>query len=305
MLQVIVIGGQTGTGKSDLAVSVALLLKKYNINSEIISADSRQVYTGGDLISAKISQKEMHGVPHHMLSITNMKKDYNVADYKKTATKIIKQIHAKKSVPIICGGTGLYIDNLIYKKTIPEVLPNLVLRAKLEKQSTEELFKILQKKDPTRAKNIDSKNKRRLIRALEIIEELGSVPDETNPELLYKTLFIGLTLPKDILEEKIVKRTNTRMKLGMQKEIQALHESGLSYDRLQSFGMEYKWLSLLAQKLITKDECTAGINKDTMAYAKRQMTWFKKNKDIIWLDMSSPKQSKDKAKKIVLDFLSA
>jgi tRNA dimethylallyltransferase len=303
MSKVIVIGGQTASGKSDLAVCVALLLKKHGINSEIISADSRQVYIGGDKISAKISTKDMNGIPHHMLNISSMKKDYNVADYKKVATKIIKDLHKKNIVPIICGGTGLYIDNLIYKKTIPEVLPNPTLRAKLEKLTAEDLFSMLEKKDPIRAKNIDAKNKRRLIRALEIIAELGYVPEEEKPELLYKTLFIGLTLPKEILELKIVKRTNTRMKLGMLKEIQTLHESGLSYDRLQSFGMEYKWLSLYAQKLITKEECISGINKDTMAYAKRQMTWFKKNKDIVWLNMSNPKESGNTTKKMVLDFL--
>lgn len=305
MQRVLVIGGQTAAGKSNLAVCIALLLKKHGIDSEIISADSRQVYIGGDLISAKISTKDMNNIPHHMLSITSMKKDYNVADYKKSVTKIIKDLHKKNIVPIICGGTGMYIDNLIYKKTIPEVLPNPELREKLEKLSCDQLFKILKGKDPARAQNIDSKNKRRLIRALEIIESLGYVPEEEKPELLYKTVFIGLTMPKEILEKKIVKRTNMRMKQGMLKEITYLHDSGISYDRLQSFGMEYKWLSLYAQKLITKEECIDGINKDTMAYAKRQMTWFKKNPDIKWLDMSNALASGKIAKKMVLDFLSA
>lgn len=303
MSKVIVIGGQTASGKSDLAVCVALLLKQHGVNSEIISADSRQVYIGGDKISAKITDEEMQGIPHHMLNVSNMKKDYNVADYKKSATKIIKDLHKKNIIPIICGGTGLYIDNLIYKKTIPEVLPNPELREKLEKLSCDELFKILKVKDPARAQNIDTKNKRRLIRALEIIEELGFVPEEEKPELLYKTLFIGLTLPKELLAERIVKRTNARMKLGMQQEIIDLHDSGISYDRLQSFGMEYKWLSLYAQKLVSKTDCTAGINKDTIAYAKRQMTWFKKNKDVVWLDMSNPKESTKIAEELVLNFI--
>lgn len=304
MKKCVVICGQTATGKSDLAVSLALYLQKHQIKSEIISADSRQVYIGGDTISAKISTKDMYGIPHHMLSIANMKNDYSVADYKKSASKIIKQIHSKQSIPIICGGTGLYIDNLVYKKTIPEVVPNLDLRSQLEKMSTEELYKILIQKDKARAETIDSKNKRRLIRALEIIEELGHVPEETHPKLIYDTLFIGLTIPKEILKVKIEKRTNKRLKLGMLKEIKLLHDSGISYERLQTFGMEYKWLSLYIQKKITKEECINGINKDTISYAKRQMTWFKKNPNITWLNMQNSNESGKIAKKMLMDFLS-
>lgn len=301
----IVICGQTATGKSDLVVALALELKKRKIQAEIISADSRQVYTGFDKTSAKITQKEMHGIPHHMLSVASPKKDYTVADYKKEASKIIKKLHKGNIIPIICGGTGLYIDNLVFKKTIPEVLPNPKLRTKLEKLTTEELLKILKKKDPVRAKTIDTKNKRRIIRALEIIEELGYVPEEEKPKLLYNTLFIGLTLPKEILEDRVQKRTVKRMKSGMIKELQDLHtQTKLSYERLEKFGMEYRWLSLYLQNNISKEECIEGINKDTLAYAKRQVTWFKKNPNVIWLNMENKKESKVVAKKLVFDFLS-
>ncbi len=300
----IVICGQTATGKSDLAVLIACQLKKRKIKAEIISADSRQVYTGFDKTSAKITTTEMRGIPHHMLSVTSPKKDYSVADYKKEASTIIKKLHKENIIPIICGGTGLYIDNLVFKKTIPEVLPNPKLRTELEKLTTEELFTLLNKKDPARAKTIDSKNKRRIIRALEIIEELGSVPIEEKPELLYNTLFIGLTLPKEILEDRVQKRTIKRMKSGMVKEVYDLHtKTKLSYERLEKFGMEYKWLSLYSQKNISKEECIDGINKDTLAYAKRQVTWFKKNPNVIWLSMEDKKESEVTAKKMVFDFL--
>ncbi len=304
MNKCIVVCGQTGAGKSDLAVSLAMYLQKHGINAEIISADSRQVYTGFDITSAKITTTEMHGVTHHMLSIANPNTDYTVADYKKSASKIIEDLHNKNIIPIICGGTGLYIDNLVYKQTIPEVEPNTELRADLEKLTAPELFELLQKKDPARAQNIDSKNKRRLIRALEIINELGTVPESMEPVLNYETLFIGLKLPTETLKEKITKRTNKRMP-HMVKEIKDLYNSGLSYERLYSFGMEYKWLSEYAQNKINETACINGINQDTIKYAKRQMTWFKRNKLINWLDMSNPKESTKTAEKLVLDFLSS
>jgi tRNA dimethylallyltransferase len=305
MQKCIVICGQTGTGKSDLAVEIALFLKKNGVNSEIISADSRQVYTGFDVTSAKITTKEMFGVHHHMLSVTNPKKDYSVNKYKKEVTKIIKKLGKNKTLPIICGGTGLYIDNVVYKQTIPEVKPNTKLRNELDKLTTLELFNLLKNKDPKRAENIDSKNKRRLIRALEIIEELGTVPETIEPKLIYDTLFIGLVLPSDNLKERISERTNKRIKKGMLEEIKSLHNSGLSYDRLISFGMEYKWLTLYIQNKITKEECITRLNQDTFKYAKRQITWFKKNKLIHWLDTSQPKESQKSAIKMTMDFLSS
>lgn len=306
MQKCIVIAGQTGSGKSALAIHIALLLKKSGITSEIISADSRQVYSGFDLSSAKITETEMQGIKHHMLSIADPAYDYTVADYKKDAQIIIAGLHQKNSIPIICGGTGLYIDNLIYEKTIPEVPPNPLLREKLEKLSTEELYTILKKKDPDRAQNIDSKNKRRLIRALEIIEAIGKIPAQSSLLPIYETLYIGLMLPKEKLEKIISKRTKNRIQAGMIQEIESLHTSkNLSYERLASFGMEYKWISLYLQKKITKKDCIAGINKDTLAYAKRQMTWFKKNRDIYWVSMDNKKKAYNETEKLALDFLSS
>ena len=161
--KIIVILGPTASGKSGLAVKLA---KK--IDGEIISADSRQVYKGMDIGTGKIIKKEMFGIPHYLLDIKNPKKQFTVMEFKKLAEKKIAEILKKKKIPIICGGTGFYINSVVDDIDFPEIKPDKKLRKELEKKPTEELFKILKKLNPTRAKNIDSKNKRRLIRAIEI-----------------------------------------------------------------------------------------------------------------------------------------
>ena len=169
--KIIVILGPTASGKSALAVKIA---KK--INGEIISADSRQVYKGLDIGTGKITRKEMGGVPHYCLDVVSPKKIFTVADFKKCAEKAIEKIFAKNKIPIIVGGTGLYIQAVVDNIVLPEVKPNWRLRKELEKKTTEEMFKMLKKLDPERAKNIDAKNPRRLIRAIEITKEIGKMP---------------------------------------------------------------------------------------------------------------------------------
>ena len=175
MRKVIVILGQTATGKSALAVKIA---KK--INGEIISADSRQIYKGLDIGTGKITKKEMRGVPHHLLDVANPKKKFSVAEYQKLANSAIAEIITKGKTPIICGGTGFYIDAITKGIIFPEVPPNAKLRKTLEKKSTEQLFDMLKNFDKSRARNIKEKkeqnNKVRLIRAIEIAKALGKVP---------------------------------------------------------------------------------------------------------------------------------
>ncbi|MEK7612980.1 MAG: tRNA (adenosine(37)-N6)-dimethylallyltransferase MiaA, partial [Patescibacteria group bacterium] len=168
MKKVLVIVGPTASGKSGLAVRLA---KKFK--GEIISVDSRQVYKGLDIGTGKITKKEMKGVPHYLLDVANPKKQFSVSQYKKFADKIVRYIVLENRLPIIVGGTGFYIDTLAGKFSLPDVPPNKLLRRKLEKFDTEELFKMLKKKDPARAKTIDRHNKVRLIRALEIVNALG------------------------------------------------------------------------------------------------------------------------------------
>ena len=267
--KVIVILGQTATGKSDLAVKIA---KK--LNGEIISADSRQVYKGLSIGTGKITKKEMHEIPHHLLDVVSPKYKFTVAEYKKLAEEKIKEIIARGNTPIICGGTGFYIDAITKGIIFPEVPPNKKLRKSLEKKSVSELFKILKHIDARRAKNIDRNNKVRLIRAIEIVKVLGKVPLLNNKKSNYKFIKIGLFLPADVLKEKVEKRIAKMFKNGLLNEIKKLKKSGVSDKRLKKFGFEY--FNPTKEKIIT----------ETIKYAKRQMTWFKKDKEIIWFDAS-------------------
>ncbi len=304
--KVIIILGQTSTGKSDFAVQIA-----QKIDGEIISADSRQVYKGMNLGTGKITKKEMSGIPHHLLDIVNPKKVFSVNDYKKLANKKIKDILARGKIPIICGGTGFYIDAVVNKTILPEVEPNLELRKNLSKKSKEQLFEMLKKLDPARAKTIDKNNPIRLIRAIEIAKALGSVPllrqglkSSHNSDLLldYDIIKIGLTLPNEILKKKIYTRLIARIKKGMLREIKNLHNSGVSWKRMNDLGLEYRYSAMYLQNKITKKEMIQKINTETWHYAKRQMTWFKRDKDIVWLDIRKINQ-KSIALKDVKNFL--
>lgn len=269
MQKVIVILGQTATGKSNLAVKIA---KK--VNGEIISADSRQVYKNLDIGTGKIKKVEMKGVLHHLLDVANPKKKFTVAEYKKLAEEKIREIISRGKVPIICGGTGFYIDAITKGIVFPEVPPNLKLRKVLEKKSAPELLKILIKLDKARAKNIDTQNKVRLIRAIEIAKALGKVPKIKEVKPLYKFMKIGLYLPTDKLEKKVEKRVSNMFKAGLLNEIKNLNKLGISDKRLKEFGFEY--FKPTKEKVIL----------ETIRYAKRQMTWFKRDKQIRWFDAS-------------------
>ncbi len=270
-IPVIAIVGPTAIGKSNFAVSVA---KK--IGGEIISADSRQVYKGMDIGTGKITKKEMRGVPHYMLDIANPKRRINVADFTKLAHKIILNIHDRGKVPIVCGGTGFYVQELLFPSNLPEVPANKKLRAKLSKLSAEKLFSMLKKKDLRRAKEIDPKNKVRLIRALEIIGVLGKVPKRKSVSSPYDVLIIELDAPIDFIKKKIHLRLQKRIKLGLINEGRKLLKTGLTHKEMESFGLEYKWLSLLLQNKITKKEFETGLENEIIQYARRQKTWFKK-----------------------------
>lgn len=296
--KIIVVLGPTASGKSELAVKIALRLnsgqakKIYSINgAEIISADSRQVYKGLDIGSGKITKKEMQGVPHYLLDVASPKKVFTVSQYQKLARKAIKKIINKNKVPIICGGTGLYIDSIIYNLQFPNVPPQPKLRRKLEKISTEKLFERLQKLDPQRAKNIDRHNRRRLIRALEICLITGKpIPVNISAESAYSIsdksasiLKIGVKKSPEELKKIIKKRLYRRLKIGMLKEVENLHEKGLSWKRLDDLGLEYRYISRYLRDLISKKEMEELILKESYKYAKRQMTWFQRDKNIFWI----------------------
>lgn len=280
MKKVIVILGQTATGKSNLAVRIA---KAHN--GEIISADSRQIYKGLDIGTGKIAEREMKGIPHHLLDVANPKKQFTVAEYKLLADEKITDILSRGKTPIICGGTGFYIDAVTKGVVLPEVPPNVKLRKILNRKSTESLFTILKKIDSSRAKSIDRKNKVRLVRAIEIAKALGKVPSLVENEPKYKFIKIGLYLPQDKLKKKVEKRVKGMFKDGLLKEINKLKKAKLTDKRLQELGFEY--FEPTEEKVINQ----------TLKYAKRQVTWFKRDKKIKWFEAS------DNSSKQILTYL--
>lgn len=270
MEKLIVVCGPTATGKSDYAVELA---KK--IGGEIISADSRQVYKSLDIGSGKITAREMKRIPHYLLDVAKPKRTFTVAQYKRLADKAIKTILKKGKTPIITGGTGFYIDAVVFDQEFPKVKPDKTLRKQLSLKSPAELFEQLESLDPDRALGIDRHNKVRLIRAIEIATALGSVP-KINREQKYDIEWHYLDFPDDVLKKRIHDRLVKRMKTGMVKEVQNLREEGVSWKRLESLGLEYRYLALYLQGKLSKPEMLSQLEFAIWHYAKRQRTWFKK-----------------------------
>lgn len=282
--KVLIIVGPTSSGKSALAASLA---RKFN--GEVISADSRQVYRGLDIGTGKITRHEMKGVSHHLLDIVSPRKLFSAHDFVEHAKRAVTNISRRGKLPIITGGTGYYIDALVGRIVLPNVAPNIKLRARLEKKSAVQLYAILKKRDPRRAKTIEPEHKRRLIRALEIAEALGKNP---TPEISerYDALWIGLAVPANELRRKIDRRLFARMKIGMVAEGRRLHAppagGGLSYKRMEALGLEYRSLARFLQKKITRAELVDEMRRANQNYARKQIAYWKRNPDIRWLDPS-------------------
>ncbi|TSC91212.1 MAG: hypothetical protein CEN90_594 [Parcubacteria group bacterium Licking1014_17] len=310
--KLLVLLGPTASGKSGLAMEIA---RKFN--GEIISADSRQVYRGMDIGTGKITKKEMRGVLHHLLDVASPKTDFNVSKFVPLAEKAIEKIIALRlapplrhaqgglaqgkqlapKVPIVCGGTGFWIDTLVFGLKIPEVKPDLKLRAKLENLNAEKLFEKLQRLDPRRAKTIDKNNKRRLIRALEIIIKSGKKVPVISYKPKYNCLFIGIKKSRVELDKLIERRLYRRLNQGMVAEVKKLHKSGISWKKMDNFGLEYRYISRYLAGKISRQEMIKRLATEIKKYAKRQMTWFKRNKDIHWI------KNKTEASKIIRFFL--
>ncbi|MEK7121193.1 MAG: tRNA (adenosine(37)-N6)-dimethylallyltransferase MiaA, partial [Patescibacteria group bacterium] len=316
--KIIVIVGPTASGKSDLGIFLARKISAIGgptsgwRGAEIISVDSRQVYRGMDIGTGKVKKNSIKykvlsikgrrkdseyysdNIRHHLIDVVSPKKVFTVSDFKKLGQKAINDIQCRYKVPIIVGGTGFYIDALVYDLNFPQVPPNNLLRFNLNRITAEQLFNKLKKLDPQRAKTIDPHNKRRLIRALEIIDSIGKVPAlNTKYEMLntkYDVLWIGLK-PKN-LEKRIKLRLDKRLKQGMVREVKNLIISGVSRKRLYDFGLEYRQVSeyLASKKFKVKSEKNFKnseyykiLLRDIVKYSKRQMTWFKRNKEIHWV----------------------
>lgn len=301
--KIIVILGPTSGGKTKLAVWLA-----QKFNGEIVSADSRQVYcgmdvgTGKDLKEYKIGKKKIN---YYLIDIVSPKTEFNLAKYQKLAYGAIDDILSRGKRPIIAGGSGLYIQAVVNNYQLSAVKPDKKLRAKLEKMTAEKLFAILKKIDLKKAKSLNEsewKNKRRLIRHIEI----ARMPANKSPLPLfvkeggierYNLLLLGLTFPKEILEERIYKRLVERLeKENMIGEVKRLRKEGISWKRLEGFGLEYKYVSLYLRGKLGYDEMVNLLNIAIRQFAKRQMTWFKRDKRIKWV------KSKQEARELVKNF---
>ncbi len=275
--KLLVIVGPTSSGKSALAVELA---RKFS--GEVISADSRQVYRGLNIGTGKITAREMRGVRHHLLDVASPKQVFTAHDFMMKARGAISSISRRDRFPIVAGGTGFYIDALLDRVILPDVPADPAFRRLHEDASAAELFRILRKIDHDRAGTIDPHNKPRLIRALEIARALGKAPRTPEDGPLYEALWIGLDLPKEELDKKIDARLKTRMKQGMLAEARRLHAGGLSYARMEALGLEYRSMARLLQKKVTREQMTDELSRAIKQYAKRQRTYWQRNKEIRW-----------------------
>lgn len=287
MKKAVFITGPTSSGKSDLAVYLA---KKFD--GEVINADSRQVYKFLDWGSGKITQEEMKGVKHHLLSIASPRKNYSLARWLKDAYKALNEITKKGKIPIFCGGTVLYLKALKEGWKIPEVKPDYKLRRKLEKLSKEELIEEIKKINPLALENLDLNNKRRLIRRLEIILKIGKIePLKKEPRL--NLLILAVLRPWEELEKRIEERLEKRIPFIIE-EIKKLRKIGLSFKRIISFGLEYDWFGRYVLGEISLEEAKRGCLLETKRFAKKQIRELKKIKEIVWI--KSEKEAEEKVR---------
>ena len=293
-LVIIVVLGPTASGKSDLAMHLA---QKYN--GEVISADSRQVYRGMDIGTGKVTKKEMGGIPHHLLDVASPRKNFDVVQWKKKADKTVRDIAKRGKLPIVCGGTGLYIKALVENIEYPDAPQNWKLRKVLEKKTTKQLFVMLKKLDPARAKTIDPHNPRRLIRAIEIVKHTGKAVPKKNITPQYDALLLGITKTDAELKKRIRARLLARIKKGMIAEVKKLHDHGVSWKRMEELGLEYKYIALFLQKKMDKKTMIETLETKIGQYAKRQMTWFRATPHVQWIT------SEKKAKTALRAFLRA
>ncbi len=274
----IIILGPTASGKSALAIEIAR-----KVGGEIISVDSRQVYRGMDIGSGKVSKAEQKQAKHHLIDVVDPNTDYNVTDFLRDALVAETAIRKASKIPIFCGGTGFWIQAYMEHQSFPGVKPNPELREKLREHSVDELFAMVEAKDPRRALTIDRKNPLRLIRALEIIEVLGAVPEANHVKIKNEDYTIlALNPDKKQLEIKIRNRLKERFKLGMVKEIETLVKSGVSFKRLEALGLEYKYIAIFLQKKMRRNDMEVELLREILRYVKRQMTWLRRMETQGW-----------------------
>jgi len=291
-LPLIVILGPNASGKTSFSIKLA---KKFN--GQIVSADSRQVYKGMDIGTGKASKSEQKQVKHYLLDVVSPKEEFNVSHFKKQALQAIKKIHHKNKLPFLVGGTGFWIQAIVDNIDFPAVKPNKILRRKLSKKTTKQLLQLLKKLDQKRAKTIDQNNPYRLIRAIEIIKATKKPIPSLKKKPLFNTLILGITHPQKKLYQLIDQRLKKRFKQGMISEIKKLHKQGVSWQKMYNLGLEYRYLGQYLQSKLKRQEMEEQLKNAIHHYAKRQMTWFIRDKRIHWV------KNQRQAEKLIKKFL--
>jgi len=282
----VAIVGTNASGKSALGVAVAL-----RFGGEIISADSRQVYRGLDIGTGKLTRGEMQGIRHHLIDVMDLETRYSVADFQKSAYGLIGEITARGRLPIIVGGTGLYVRSVVDGYQLTRAQPDLALRDRLERLTDDELHQRLTELAPDAAKTIDPRNRRRIIRAVEIREQgfVFKTSHVNAPQYMFCQL--GLTWPRDVLRERIRCRLRTRLDEGMIGEVRNLLDEGVSFSRLDALGLEYRFVArFLRGEYATEEELFDELSRAIYRFAMRQLAWFRRDKSIIWLDHAKDHQ---------------
>ena len=291
MKKFIVITGPTATGKTTVSVSLAKCL-----DSEVISADSMQIYKGMDIGTAKVTNCEKQGVKHHFIDVVNPNEHYSVAVFQRDAFAVIDELNEKRLVPIVAGGTGLYINSLVYKLDFSKVKANEKVRQKFldmaDDKSVQYLYNELEKKDPVYAGIIAKQDKRRIIRRLEVLEAGGDTDyDFRRHNEDYEIIIIGLTMPRDVLYSRVNERVDTMVDAGLLQEVKTQYETYGMTTALKAIG--YKEIIGHLNGEYDLGEAVRLVKRNSRRLAKRQLTWFKKDERIKWFDVIGKKSIED------------
>lgn len=284
----LVLIGPTAVGKTKLSIELA---KRFN--GEIISGDSMQIYRGMDIGTAKIRSDEMEGIPHHLIDIKDPSESFSVAEFQELVREKISEIAGRGKLPMIVGGTGLYIQSVIYDYHFSDAPADETFRSMLEQRAIdigyEAMYQELLQIDPKAAENIHPNNIRRVIRALEVFYKTGKSMSETQkkqqPDLLFQTALIGLTMDRQKLYERINFRVDQMIEEGLIEEVKKLYHQGLR-DCQSIMAIGYKEIYEYLDGKISQEQAIEELKKNSRHYAKRQLTWFRNKMDVKWFDMT-------------------
>lgn len=288
MKQIIIICGPTAVGKTSVSIKLA-----HKLNTEIISSDSMQIYKRMDIGTAKIKNKEMQGIKHHMIDIVEPYQDFSVSDYSNEALKIIDSLFTNNKTPIIVGGTGLYINSLVYKMDFNSSKKNLDIRTKYkniyEDKGVDFLYNILISKNHKIAYTIEKNNVKRVIRALEILDNNDEIKsfEEANIFQDYKVNMYVLKMNREILYNNINNRVDKMINDGLIEEVEGLIKDGLTLEHQSMKAIGYRQILSYLNGDIKKEEAIEQIKRDSRRYAKRQYTWFKRYDFSKWIDVEN------------------